>query len=43
MRGLDAPRARAMGEKARARVKSFGLDAMAERLLALYRELLGRR
>jgi len=42
VRQLDASRARAMGEKARARVAQFGLDAMAGRLLALYRELLGR-
>lgn len=38
--GLDAPVARDMGRRARASAQPLGLDAMAERLLALYRKLL---
>ncbi|MGB7543600.1 MAG: glycosyltransferase family 4 protein [Burkholderiales bacterium] len=36
---LDPQRAQRMGACARARAQAFGLDAMAERLLALYRSL----
>jgi UDP-glucose:(heptosyl)LPS alpha-1,3-glucosyltransferase len=39
MGALDPARARAMGARARAAAEAFGLDAMAQRLLALYRAL----
>ncbi len=42
MRRLDPARARAMGERARATAEGYGLDAMARRLLDLYRALLDR-
>jgi UDP-glucose:(heptosyl)LPS alpha-1,3-glucosyltransferase len=39
LRRLDPARARAMGAQARATAEDHGLDAMAQELLALYREL----
>ncbi|HEY6865479.1 MAG TPA: glycosyltransferase family 4 protein, partial [Burkholderiales bacterium] len=39
MGALDRTRARTMGERARATAEGYGLDAMAQKLLALYRAL----
>jgi UDP-glucose:(heptosyl)LPS alpha-1,3-glucosyltransferase len=43
MRALEPQRARAMGARARQTAEAYGLDTMAQKLLALYRALLAAR